>query len=516
MVENSFAHSIFNSRKLNKLLLINYICLFLTIFGKTIIPFKYIPEKTQSMNTPKEIMIYYMKQKININLGIGTPKQEMQIPLGFMESDFYIVDNTHLREPSIEHKIFDSKKSSSFSIISEDIEYLYNEDYSMYQESTDICYFLKEYDEDEDEYNNIKMNFRFAYQSSTDDPGRFGLQIYSKDEDDQKVPCPLRILHEKKINDNYLWSIHYKKIENELYDEGYLLLGEYPHDLKKDIGFYSKDDFDKENFKTLFDISNSKTMNNEITMSNVFFYNKEGKKDTTNQNKFNDLQKEDLFFDIVIPQVTSSYVTKFDFNFGGLLIPEYFNNYIKQNAFDYYVREGKCYNENIFVGMTLNFYYCKKERSVINKIKDKIPTIIFVQEHLRYNFTMNINELIYEKNDYVFFLLFSSSSQKNKWILGKPFLKKYPLVFNPESKDIGFYSTFLLKGIKYTTVIVIAVVISVAFIIVGLLVGRKKYKQHKIQKQKALELSSDNSMYLSKYTSIELNSDSDKNRLYSE
>lgn len=115
-----------------------------------------------------------------------------------------------------------------------------------------------------------------------------------------------------------------------------------------------------------------------------------------------------------------------------------------------------------------------------------------------------------------FFLLFSSSSQKNKWILGKPFLKKYPLVFNPESKDIGFYSTFLLKGIKYTTVIVIAVVISVAFIIVGLLVGRKKYKQHKIQKQKALELSSDNSMYLSKYTSIELNSDSDKNRLYSE
>ena len=91
--------------------------------------------------------------------------------------------------------------------------------------------------------------------------------------------------------------------------------------------------------------------------------------------------------------------------------------------------------------MTLNFYYCKKERSVINKIKDKIPTIIFVQEHLRYNFTMNINELIYEKNDYVFFLLFSSSSQKNKWILGKPFLKKYPLVFNPESKDIGFYST---------------------------------------------------------------------------
>ena len=137
---------------------------------------------------------------------------------------------------------------------------------------------------------------------------------------------------------------------------------------------------------------------------------------------------------------------------------------------------------------------------------------ILIQEHLRYNFTMNINELIYEKNNYIFFLLFSSSTQRNKWTLGKPFLKKYHLVFNPENKDIGFYSSFLLSGIKYKTVIIVAVVISVVFIIIGLLVGRKKYKEHKIKRQKAMEMS--NNSYFSSYTSIELNGENDENKLY--
>ena len=61
---------------------------------------------------------------------------------------------------------------------------------------------------------------------------------------------------------------------------------------------------------------------------------------------------------------------------------------------------------------------------------------------------------------------------------------------------------------------VIAIIFSVVFIVVGILLARKKYKQHKIEKQKALEMS--NNSYYSSYKSIELNSDSDGNKLYSE
>ena len=499
---------------LEKIILITYIFLLICTNEKVVIPFKYIPEKAQSGQTPKEILEHYMKEKINLNLEIGTPKQEVQIPLSFEVSDFYIVDKEHLRESSINNKIFDNKKSSSFNILSTDIEYFYNDDYSMYQDSNDIFHFMK--DIKGKEYSDIKMNFRFALLTSTNDPGRFGLQIYSKDEDDSKVPCPLRALYENKINNNYLWSIHFNKKENELGDEGYLLLGEYPHDLEKSIGIYDTYEFNKDNYKSIYDISNSKTMNNEIQMSEIFFYNKEDDKDSTNQKDFNNLQSSDLFKDIIIPQVTSSLIAKFDFNFGGILIPEYFNAYIRQNVFDDYIKQGKCFIESTFAGVSINYYYCKKERSVINKIKDKIPTVIFSQTHLIYNFTISINELIYQKDDYVFFLLFFSNSQKNKWILGKPFLKKYPLVFNPDAKDIGFYSTFLLTGIRYRTVIIVAVVLSVAFIIIGLLIGRKKYKIYKIQKQKALEMSLSGNEFTSNYKSIELNANDDANKLYKE
>ena len=84
--------------------------------------------------------------------------------------------------------------------------------------------------------------------------------------------------------------------------------------------------------------------------------------------------------------------------------------------------------------------------------------------------------------------------------MGKPFLKKYPFIYNPDLKNIGFYSSFLLTGIKYKTVIKIAVIFCIIFIIIGLLIGRKKYKIHKIKKQQALEMSNNN--FISNYKSI--------------
>ena len=91
-------------------------------------------------------------------------------------------------------------------------------------------------------------------------------------------------------------------------------------------------------------------------------------------------------------------------------------------------------------------------------------------------------------------------------------MQKYPLVFNPEAKDIGFYSSFLLTGIKTGIVVIIAIAISLVFIAVGLLIGRKKYRQYKIKKQQAMELSN-NSTFMSNYKSIELNGD-EENKLY--
>ena len=146
MLELLFLPGKFNYKRINIILLIYYLCLFTYLQCKVIIPFKYISSEKSNGQTPKEIMNYYLKEKINLNLEIGSPKQEIQIPLGFTESDIYLVDNEHLREPSIKNKIFDNKKSSSFNFVTSDIEYAYIEENSMYQDSSDIFHLSKDLD----------------------------------------------------------------------------------------------------------------------------------------------------------------------------------------------------------------------------------------------------------------------------------------------------------------------------------------------------------------------------------
>ena len=133
MLEILFFPFKFNINNINKILLIYYLCLFSYLSCKIIIPFKYISSGNLGDGSPQEIMNYYVKERININLEIGTPKQETEIPLDFIESDIYIVDKKSLREPKIKNKIFENEKSSSFNILSKDFEYFDNNDYSMFQ-----------------------------------------------------------------------------------------------------------------------------------------------------------------------------------------------------------------------------------------------------------------------------------------------------------------------------------------------------------------------------------------------
>ena len=491
-----------------------FFLLFININSRIIIPFKYIPTKQSNLQIPKEIMTKYMSESIYINIEIGSPKQEIQIPIKFDENILYIQDYSIIKDNKITNKIFDNTKSNTFKTISESIEQdsEHDFDFFMFQNCSDIFYFLENIKKNK-YHKNTEFIYRHVIDGASDLIGGFGLQIYPPKGAEIVMPCPLKFFKEKNIINNYVWSIYFTKEGNNNGDEGYLLLGDYPDNIDYNLGYYDPYEFDKNNFRTLLDYSNQKTMNYEIQMNEIYFYGKRKKKDDTNQHFFNDLYIDDFIKDIVIPQVSVYYVTKFDYNFGGILIPEYFKVYLEEKIFDTYIKEGNCFREKTAAGNTPYFFYCKNEKIIIKNIKDKIPTIIFIQERLQYNFTLNINELTYEKDDYVYFLLFYSTIQKNKWTLGKPFLKKYPFIFNPDTKDIGFYSSFLLTGVKFKTVLIITIFISVVFIIIGLLIGRKKYKINKIKKQQALEMTN-NTISNSYYKSIEMNENNLENKLY--
>jgi len=465
-----------------------------------IIPFKYIQEKVSDLPTPKEVMTSYMSQKIYINIEIGTPKQQIQMPIQFNDNILYILTGGK----------YDSAKSSTFKQISEDMEYTYNHGFTIFTNCSDTFYFLKS--NKKKDFNEVKLVFSHVLDGNKLTSGGFGMQIYPWDNNNEdNFPVPLKLLKNSNAINNYLWSVYFNQKGNNIGDEGFILLGDYPHDLDGKFEIYDKDEFDINNLRKVYDHSNQKSMNNEIQMSEIYFYNK-NKKDTTNQKFFNNLDIKEFITDITIPQVSIYYVSKFEYNFGGILVPEYFNAYLAEQVFNSYIQSGSCFTEKVNdIVSNCNFFYCKNKNSIIKEIKKKIPTIIFSQDNLKYNFTINVDELIYEKGDFVYFLIFYSSSQKNKWTLGRPFLKKYPFVFNPGTKDISFYSSFLLTGIKYKTVVIIAIILSIIFIIIGLFVGRYKYKMNKIKKQQALEMSHND--FISDYKSIEMKNEIG-NKLY--
>ena len=109
---------------------------------------------------------------------------------------------------------------------------------------------------------------------------------------------------------------------------------------------------------------------------------------------------------------------------------------------DNLVKEGKCFcssfTQNLYSSFNLTFYYCNKSTKDI--LYEKLPNIKFSCIELDYIFELTFEELFYEKNDYIYFMiLFTKYESNTHWIMGQIFTSKYNFVFNSDLKQIGFY-----------------------------------------------------------------------------
>ena len=157
-----------------------------------------------------------------------------------------------------------------------------------------------------------------------------------------------------------------------------------------------------------------------------------------------------------------------------------------------------------------NFYImisCSAENFTIKDIK-KFPQINFLRYQIGYNFTFFGEELFYQKDNIYYFKIISYLEKfKTDFKLGKIFLRKYPVIFNPESKSIFFYKNNYnninknhndnekkKKNIALLTFSYIF--ISTVFLLVGIYFGRKFCNMRR--KIYANELEDDNYVYISK------------------
>ena len=154
-----------------------------------------------------------------------------------------------------------------------------------------------------------------------------------------------------------------------------------------------------------------------------------------------------------------------------ILLNEYFSELIKDN---------KCFKKYTnALGYFMHYFYCNKNTDLSG-----FKPFIFTINEFEYNFTLTKDDLFLDIGDkYLFLMVFGGI---NELVLGLPFLNKYQLIFNPNTKTIGFYidkkennSNLFTFFRKYIIVIIILACVFICLLVIAIVFFLKKKKKKK-------------------------------------
>ena len=217
-----------------------------------------------------------------------------------------------------------------------------------------------------------------------------------------------------------------------------------------------------------------------------------------------------------------------------------YKNIILRDYFNYYIDNKLCLIKEI---REFQIIECDANQFGIKDIK-QFPNLYMFNTDLNHIFEM-IGEKLFIKlnNRYYFGIIFYNEIwETNKWIIGKIFLRKYPVIFSPINRVVGFYinpnggmykekedgdkkedgkkenikqKTFTKNIYIYLEIAIIALI----FTCVGLWIGRKLFIQRKRKLNELIDdyyqYNTDNKKNINEkekikgkntYTSIEMNS----------
>ena len=320
------------------------------------------------------------------------------------------------------------------------------------------------------------INLLFTYRQSVrfdHRPGVIGLQIGKNDF--------LFQLKKEYIINNYEFTIKYNNINEE---KGELIIGDSPH-------IYDENYNEK-------DIRNAKIIQKylqwNLLFSNIYIEN--------NNYKFKKNQIGTFSIDEFFILGTKEYFE--------LIQNIFFNKYIYEKICFLQKHQKPPYSGEYYHFMCYIQNNKKREEFFKN-----FPSLIFFQKEMYYNFTLKANDLftIIPDNKRILFNI-EFNNETKRWNFGKPFFKKYQLVFDLDSKLIKYYikSKNDIDSNKEGKIIIIIILFIFVFII-GIFIGKilcNKYNR----KIRANELE-DNYSYtpnniINKKDMIEINSKDEK------
>ena len=396
-----------------------------------------IPFKKEFFKENKTIFDELLSNNLKILIKIGKPIQKIPFYLNLTEYGFFINSNYF--------KINNSKTYKKLNVDE------YEEIYDFIDGLNDISYSKKKDKiESSDQIiigkENIylkNISFLIHNQTNNNNYGILGLNQYY-DHNYYKNYNIIYQLKEKNSIKSYSFFIEYKN-----YNEGKLIIGANPHEIYKN--------YDNEYFNIFKNINIEGGY--KINFYKIYF---------NNNTMINNLNAE-LSFENGMIRGTNIY-----------------RNLIEKNFFEKFIEQNLCFKiKNYLNDYEYNiFYYCEKN------VIENFPTLIFQIYDTKFEFKFDKNDLFYNINDKSYFLIYFKNIDMGKWILGKPFFKKYLITFNHDKKTISYYTQFknnIEFKFKFTYLSLIINVILV-ILIIFLFYYLYYYFKYKIRKIRANEL----------------------------
>ena len=461
------------------LTIINYFIFFGSIFSDDLLNYSIVfPFSLISLSEIEDISLYnesltksiirdLYESNIFINLKIGTPTQKIKLQINPNSDDFFVAKidaNFDIYYPKRNESYFyyNQSLSSTFS-------YQVGKESETYFSHPHISHYVQDNIDFISTNNNKEINikdfkFLLADQVRESFQGVIGLKGFSS--------IPRRkdfftSLKDYNLTNNYIWFLKFNNSKS-----GDLIIGNYPHNDKFNNKNCNNDClFKKKHFVKIYSNISEKSWKSQwgLNFKKIFIQNKDNLEE-------------------ILSDCEKCKLVEFNPNLGIIKGSQKYKNIINELLFNNYINKNICFSDIITINKNYEeneyyYYYCNI--SIKNELKNKINSIIFEHSVFNTNFSLDFNDLFIEKGNYIFFKIIFDDYYN--WIFGSPFMKKYMLIFNAESKEIGFYSENINNVDKENNddqnndkndlliKIIVIIVLSIILIIIGVLIGKKLF-----------------------------------------
>ena len=378
-----------------------------------------------------------LQNDLEITLKIGTPPQSVDLNLRSRIYTFFVTSS----QVNLPYKLFNEKESTSLVQISKKETNFTNMEYSKGLKISESIYINNK----ELKGITLMLGTELAYNEC----GALGLRLINSHESSNDLSFIYQIKKYANL-DSYTFTLKYKNDE-----EGDLIIGAYPH-----------------------------VYDNKFNEKN-FFYSKAG----SNKNGVNWV----LNFDVIKYNNKSVNVgskkSLINIEYGLIQAPFKYKNYFKNNFY------GDRCSEKFNDKRNVTIVHCSSNFD-ITSFKD----LIFELKDIETQFVFTYKDLfIKENNEYIFGIVFDEDvdAKDPTWIFGKPFMKKYELVYDLDRKIIGLYKEGNESPSEKSKVNVVFIIL---LIILVLAVAGLSYfiffYLKKTRKSRAFELNDDNFDYV--------------------